>query len=257
MTVMPASTEDALLGDRIRILQPQDGYRAAVDPVLLAAAVPATAGETVLDLGCGTGAAALCLAARVPGCRIVGLELDPAVAALASESAVLSGLADRIAVHAGDLRRPPEAVATLRADRVMMNPPYHPPGAHTAAPDPRKAVAHGERDGGATLRDWVDAALRLMTARGTLTVIHRADRLGDILAALDRRFGAVVVFPLWPKPGIAAKRVIVQARRNARAPLTVSPGLVLHRPDGAFTDAAQAVLRDAAPLALVPPGAVP
>ncbi len=243
-------TEDLLLGGRVRLLQPKGGYRAAIDPVLLAAAVPAQAGERVLDLGCGTGAAALCLAARLSDVRVTGLELLPEIAELAGRSAVLSGLDGRVAVLCGDVRSPPPALADARFDRVMMNPPFHPAGGHTPSADARKAVAHGESAGDATLADWVRAALRLMTARGTLTLIHRADRLGEVLALLDGRFGGTVVFPLWPKAGEPAKRVIVQARRNARAPLTLSAGLVLHRPDGVFTDAAEAVLRHGAPLAL-------
>lgn len=246
----PDVTEDALLGGRVRLLQPAGGYRAAVDPVLLAAAVPAAAGEHVLDLGCGTGAAALCLAARVPGCRVTGLELLPDVAALAERSAGLSGLADRVRVLAGDLRAPPAALAEIRFDRVMMNPPYHPAGGHTPSADTHKATAHGESAGQAGLADWVRAALRLMAARGTLTLIHRADRLGEVLGLLEGRFGGIVVLPLWPRAGEPAKRVIVQARRNARAPLTLAAGLALHTTDGRFTDAAEAVLRQGRPLAL-------
>lgn len=247
---------DRLLGGRIRLVQPERGYRAAVDPVLLAAAVPAGAGEHVLDLGAGVGAASLCLAARVPGCRVTGIELQPDLAALAAGNAEASGLAGRVRVLRGDLLAPPPELAALagRFDHVMANPPYLKAGAHTPPPDAGRAAAHGE--GAADLAEWVACSARMLRPRGTVTFVHRADRFDELTALLRRHFGAIVLFPLWPRPGSPARRVLVRARLGARGPAAVEAGLVLHA-DAGYTAEAAAVLRDAAALALGrPAGAV-
>jgi tRNA1(Val) A37 N6-methylase TrmN6 len=248
----PELTEDGLLGGRLRFFQPRRGYRAAIDPVLLAAAVRAEAGETVLDAGVGTGAAALCLAARLPGCRVVGLEREPALLELAAVNVRANGLADRVELVAGDLLAPPEALRRRAFDAVMTNPPYHAEGAATPPLDATRRAAHlGEAEPGR----WVAACLARLKPLGRLTLIQRADRLDAVLAALAGRAGDVVVFPLWPSDAAAAgaKRVIVAARKAARGPLRLARGLVLHEPDGRFTPAAEAVLRDGAPLNLASP----
>lgn len=241
-------SEDALLGGRVRLLQPRHGYRAAIDPVLLAAAVPAKVGERVLELGCGAGAAALCLAARVPGVQVVGLEVQSGLADLARRSTALNGVEGRVAIAAGDLLAPPAAVTEAPFDHVMANPPHLAADAATAPPDPAKAQAQVE--GAARLADWVGTAVRLVRPKGSVTLVHRADRLDDLLVALrDAGAGGLAVLPLWPSAGAPAKRVIVQARRGVRAPLRLLAGLVLHA-DGGYTPAADAVLRDAAALPL-------
>lgn len=241
-----------LLGGRVRLFQPARGYRAAIDPVLLAAAVPAGAGEVAVELGCGTGAAALCLAARVPGLRVIGLEAQPEYADRARDGAAASGLDDRVSVLTGDLRAPPTELVPGRADHVLLNPPYLPSGQGSVPPDPGKAAAHIE--GAADLSAWLAAARRLLKRRGWLTLIHRADRIDRALSALAGGFGAVEVIPLWPRAGMAARRIILRARRDARSPATLHPGLTLHRADSdRFTPEAEAILRDAAPLC-PPPG---
>jgi tRNA1(Val) A37 N6-methylase TrmN6 len=237
--------EDKLLGGRVRLLQPEDGYRAAIDPVLLAAAVPARDGEAVLDCGIGAGAAALCLAARIAGCRIVGIEKDPTIARLARDNAALNGLAGRLSVIEGDVRGPPPGLTRGSFDHAMVNPPYLVPGG-TATPHALKEAANVEL--GATLADWVGFALAMVRPRGSVTFIHRADRIETLLAALVGKAGALVVFPLWPKPGAAAKRILVHARKGVASPSRLAPGLVLHGPDGRYTEAAEAVLRGGASL---------
>ena len=242
----PAESEDRLLDGAVRLRQPRQGYRAAIDPVFLAAAVPAWRGERVLELGVGNGAAALCLAHRVPGCGVVGLERQHDVAALAARNAALNGMADRVEIVAADLLDPPASVKARRFDHVMANPPYLPPG----RADRRKPGARVASDveGSADLRAWVDCALRRVKPRGTVTFIHRADRLDALLAAFEGRAGGIVVMPLWPKAGASAKRVIVRARTGVATPLVLTAGLVLHRPNGSFTDAAERILRGGAAL---------
>lgn len=245
------AAENTLLGGRVRLAQPAGGYRVAVDPVLLAAFTAARAGEAVLDLGTGSGAAALCLAVRVPGVRVVGLEAWEPAETLARHNVRLNGLEDRVGIVAGDLLRPPPdlgrdwGAADGRFDRVMANPPYLRAGAATPPPDPWKAAANVE--GAARLPGWVAAAAALLRPRGWFTMVHRADRVDEILGLLHGPFGAVTLFPLWPKAGEPARRILVAAQRGATGPARLLPGLVLHGPDG-YTEQADAVLRHGAPL---------
>ncbi len=244
--MMDDISEDSLLGGRVRLLQPTEGYRAAIDPVFLAAAVPAGDRDLVLDLGAGVGAASLCLAARVPGCRVVGLEMQAPLVALARDNVTLNGLAGRADMIVGNLQAPPPRLAPGSFHHVMTNPPYHAAGRGTPSPDPGKLAANHE--GEVDLVAWMRLAITMLRPKGTLVAVHRADRLDELLAALHGRVGEIVVMPLWPKRGRPAKRLLVRARKNLATPLTLMPGLVLHEADGRYTAEAEAVLRDGAAL---------
>jgi tRNA1(Val) A37 N6-methylase TrmN6 len=241
-------TDDTLLGGRVRLRQPRHGYRAAIDPVLLAAAVPARSGDTVLDVGCGVGAAALCLAVRVDGCRVTGLEAQRELVHLANDNVALNGLSDRVAAMHGDLLRPPPRLEPGSFAHVMANPPFLEDGMASAPSDDAKAAANIE--GEADLAAWVRFALVMARPKGSITFIHRADRMEQLLAQLSGRAGEIVVFPLWAGPDKAAKRVIVRARKSVATPTRLTPGLVLHEPDGRYTPRAEAVLRGGAALQL-------
>jgi len=243
-----AITEDAFLGGRLRLRQPASGYRAAIDPVLLAAAVPVAAGETVADLGCGVATAGLCLLVRQPQARVTGLELQAPLAELAEQNVALNGCAGRLTVVRGDVAAPPPVLAPAGFDHVMLNPPYLEAGAVRVSDHALRRIATVE--GSAGLDIWIACALGLLRPRGSLTVIHRADRADRLLALLAGRCGELAVFPLWPHEGEAAKRVLVRARKGSGAPLRFLAGLTLHRAGGAYTAAAEAVLRDAGPLDL-------
>jgi tRNA1(Val) A37 N6-methylase TrmN6 len=246
---MTELSADLLLGGRVQLHQPRRGYRVAIDPVLLAAATAASPGERVLDLGSGVGAAALCLAVRVPEAVVTGLEIDPELARCAALNACENGVSHRVTIVKGDLLNPPSSeIPRGSFDRVMTNPPFLEPRANKAARLAAKQQATTE--GAADLAAWLDAAATFLRPRGTLTLIHRADRVDAILARLDGRFGSIVLFPLWPRAGAAARRVLVAARRGARGPARIAAGLVLHETDGGFTAAAEAILREAAPLVL-------
>jgi tRNA1(Val) A37 N6-methylase TrmN6 len=202
----------------------------------------------VLDIGCGSGAASLCLAARVPECRVIGLELQPNLAGLASDNAAMNGLEERIAVLAGDLLRPPPELVSGSFDHIMANPPFLERGRASPSPNPAKAAAAIE--GEADLGDWVRFAVRMVRPKGSITFVHRADRLDALLGDVVGRVGEIVVFPLWPVAGRDATRVIVHARKGVAAPARVAAGLVLHEADGRFTAAAEAVLRGGEALSL-------
>jgi tRNA1(Val) A37 N6-methylase TrmN6 len=237
-------TEDAFLGGQVRLRQPVEGYRAAIDPVLLAASVDAGPGQRVLEVGTGHGAAAICLAHRVPDCAVTGIEIQPALVRLANDNARLNGLSSSVQVMVGDLVRPLPRIAAGGFDHVMANPPYLDAPRADVSPDAARAAANVE--GGADLSEWIAFMLRMVRSKGTITLIHRADRLGDILSLLQGQAGEVVVFPLWPKQGIAAKRVIVRARKGIRTPLSMSAGLVMHEDNGGYTAAADEILRGGA-----------
>ncbi len=232
---------DALLDGRVRLRQPLAGYRAAIDPVFLAAAVPAEPGDSLLDLGCGAGAASLCLLARVPDTRVTGLDIQAELVRLAGENGRDNGWGKRFLPLAGDVTRPPPRLAPGSFHHLLCNPPQL--AAERAGPSADPGRDRANREGAARLGDWVATALAMVRPRGTITFIHRADRLDDLLSAFSGRAGELVVFPLWPGAGKPAKRVILRARKDAATPLRLSPGLVLHQADGSFTPAAETVLR--------------
>lgn len=243
VAIAPATT-GTLLGGRVRFTQPATGYRAAIDPVLLAASLPC-ATRAALELGAGAGAASLCLAARCPGMSIHAVEIDPALAALARRNAADNGVADRVAVSVADIAAVgPDALG--RFDAVFFNPPYLRGQAASPSPDPGKRRADIEAGGG--LAAWIAAARRMLRARGQLRLIHRADRMHDILALLARGFGDIAVLPFWPRAGQPARRILVGARLGARGGTRLMAGLVLHGPDGGFTPDAEAILREGAGL---------
>lgn len=216
-------TADAFLGGRLGILQPRSGYRAGIDPVLLAAAVPAKAGESVLELGCGAGTALLCLGARVPGVVLAGLEVQEDYALLARRNAAANGIA--IEVVPGDLRRMPDALRARSFSHVMANPPYFRREAGTRAADPGRDAALGE---GAPLGAWVEAGLRRLKPRGSYTMIQRADRLADVIAAFAAAGTSLTVQPFAPRRGRDATLAIVTAVKGGRAPFRLRAPLVLH-----------------------------
>jgi len=244
----PGFTEDRLLGGRIRLKQPAAGYRVAIDPVFLAAAVPAEAHQLVLDVGCGAGAAMLCLAARVPHSRLVGLEMQRDLVRLAGDNIILNGIEARASVMIGDLLHPPPRLSPGAFDHVMANPPFHRPGHGEAAAAFGKTAATIEGD--ADLADWVRFSLAMVRSKGTVTFIHRADRIDALLGQIAGRAGEVVIFPLWPGQDRAASRILVRARKQVAAPARLAAGLVLHEPDGRFSAVADGVLREGRGLVL-------
>lgn len=239
----PASP-DRLLDGRLTFSQPAGGYRAAIDPVLLAAAAGELApGTRALEAGCGAGAALLCLAWREPAAAITGLEIQPDLADLARANVAANGFQDRCTIVTGDLAAP--AAGDQRDfDLVLANPPYVRAG-QTAPPERGKAAA--VQEGALDLEGWVAALARGLRPKGRLTLIHRADRLDRLTAAMSARgLGDVALLPLWPSAGRPAKRVIVTARKGVKGDARLAPGLVLHDADGAFTPLAATILRDGA-----------
>lgn len=255
----PDLTDDAVLGGRLRLLQPRRGHRVGHDAILLAAAVGASAGELAVDLGAGVGAAGLALARRCEGVRVRLVEIDADLAALAAENAARNGLADRVSAHALDVAAAAEAFAAVGlaaggADHVLMNPPFHDAARQPPSPDPRRRLAH--MTGREGLAPWVATAGRLLRPGGVLSLIYRADGLADVLAALAHGFGDVAVLPVHPKPGAPAIRIVLRAvkRAGGGVPLALLPGFVLNDVDDRPTADAEAVLRAGAALAMASSG---
>lgn len=237
---------DAILGGRVRLLQSARGYRAGMDAALLAAACDAQPGERVLDLGCGPGAVMLAAAVRRPGAHFTGIEADPDALDLARANIDLNGLADRVEGLAGDVALPFTRLGLPRFDAALCNPPFFDDASALRGPAPEKSRAWMATDG---LVAWTGYLLKAVRDGGTITLIHRADRLADLLAGLAPRCGSIRIRPVQPRSASPASRVIVRAVRGGRAPLALLPPFVLH-PDGEgkHTEAAEAILRDAAPL---------
>lgn len=252
------TTADAFLGGRLEIVQNKAGHRTGSDAVFLAAAIPARAGDSVLDAGAGAGTAGLCVLARVPETRVTAVEIDQGQCALARTNAVRNGFEARFQAIGADLTAPSKVLSEAGLvreayDHVMANPPFYAEGSVRVAPDPSRAAAHVMPDG--ELARWARFLATMAAPKGTVTMIHRAHHLGNLLEALKDRFGDLAIYPLFPKPGAAAGRVIVRGRKNSRAGLRLLPGLVLHEAGGAYTREAEAILRGGAALSLDTPQA--
>ena len=240
---MQETTDGTLLGGAVSYRQFRHGYRTGIEPVLLAAAIPASHGQRVLEAGCGAGAGLLCLCARVGGLLAAGIESDAATAALARHNWHANGHG-ALALHQSTLPDLPDGIGLF--DHVFANPPWHRAGA-SASPLPRRDLARRAPAG--LLEAWLGALATVLRPGGTLSLALPAALHAEASAAFRAAgFGGVVLLPFWPKPGIAAKIVLMQARRGSRADASVHPGLVLHRDGGRYTDAAETVLRAGAAL---------
>ncbi len=238
-------TRDAFLGGKVQLWQPRRGYRAGVDHVLLAATVPAQAGQRVLELGCGVGAASLCLGARVAGLMLCGVERHPAYADLARRNA------PDFEVVEADLADMPLDLRQRQFDHVLANPPYFDRDASIASENSARESALGEQT---SLQVWVDIAAKRLAPKGQAHFIHRAERLPDLIRALPHDMGSIEVLPIAPRTGRAAELIILRARKSGRGAFRLNAPLVMHQGDTHLADGdsyvplIRAVLRDGAAL---------
>jgi len=248
MTIHPEEgiTVDDFLGGAVRLMQPKDGYRVSMDTVMLAAAVPAVEGETVLEGGVGTAGAAICLARRIAGVSVHGIELQEDMLALGRRNVDYNALSERISLEQGtitDLSGPQS-----QYDHVMLNPPYLPAGKAIRPPAATKGLAH--MDSVASLKDWMRFAVHKVKNKGSITIIIRADRMDEVIAHLYKRVGELMIMPLWPRDGVPAKRVIIQGRKGMHGAAHILPGLALHGEIERYTARAKKILWDGGALDL-------
>ena len=241
---MEETTDGTLLGGRLGYRQFRHGYRTGIEPVLLAAAVPARPGQRVLEAGCGAGAAIMCLCARVPGLTGIGIEADPATAALARHNWAANGLSGLL-LHETRLPDLPADIGCF--DHVFANPPWHRATA-SASPDPRRDLARRAPPG--LLEAWIPPLARLLRPGGSLTMMLPAARHAQATAVMvgSAELGAITLTPFWPRADAGAKIVLLHGQAGARADSTVNPGVTLHHPGGRYTEAAERILRGAEPL---------
>lgn len=240
-----------VLNKRVALHQAPEGFRTSTDSVLLAAACPARSGEAVLDLGCGVGSAGICVLSRVEGTSLMGVDIQACHVELAEKNAAENGFTGRARFSCGDVRETLDL--PLSYDHVVCNPPYKEAGAHRPSPSASKAAAMGHQDDDLTLQSWITCAWEHIKGQGSLTMIHEAGKLDEILHSLyspkgGRRFGQVEVFPIFSKDGQAANRVIVRSWKHKKAGSVIHTGIVIHESDGSYTNEAENVLRHSAPL---------
>jgi tRNA1(Val) A37 N6-methylase TrmN6 len=234
------TTLDGILGQRLTLEQPRDGFRIAIDTIMLAASVAAQAGQTILDLGCGVGGAMLCLAARAPDTHVTGIDIQKELIDLCQRNIERNGLADRAVCQNADIMH---FDGHTRFDHVMMNPPYHDKKQHDVSANPVKRTANtGNKD---DLGVWIETADKALRPEGMLTLIHRADRMDEIVAEVKKYFGTVSILPLLPKEGTPAKRVLLRATKVTKTLIQHCCPIILHGTDGHFTEQAENTLRHA------------
>lgn len=238
---MAPTQEIYVLNKRLRLLHSAKGFKTSMDSVLLASACKAKAGDHLLDLGCGVGGAGFCVLKRVDGVRLTGVEVQADHASLARQNAEINGFKECAVFVNADIRQYREERAF---HHIVCNPPYLDAGAHLRSPSEEKATAMGFDEVETSVKDWIDCAYFCLKSKGSFTMIHRADKVDEIIRAMGKRFGATEIIPLWPKVGENAKRVIVRAIKGRKSPATIHAGVVMHEANGDYSIAAEKILRE-------------
>ncbi len=231
------TTVDDFLGGLIKLKQPKVGYRATSDAVMVAAAVAAKEGETILDVGCASGIVGLCIGARVPNVPITGVEIQPELVELACQNAELNG--QNLTVIEADISKKVPALHGIQFHHVVTNPPFY-----TETPARQSKQVETAYKQVVPLKKWIDFCLRHLRAKGTFTIIHRTESVPEILSLLNGRLGGIRLIPIWPKQGVNPKRVIIQGIMNSKKPFEIHPGFVMHHHDDTRTDEAERIMRE-------------
>lgn len=238
----PQETQDLLLGGKIVLRQPANGYRVSIDPLLLAATVNAEPGDTILDVGAGVGTVGLCLAVRLPYCKIIGIERQKDLVRLANDNIVLNNLRDCVEVLHGDLQSPPPRLAAGSYSQVVSNPPYFENNQGRISPIVSKALSNHAND--FNLENWLKFCLLMLKPSGKLTFIYRTEMLDKLISLFYGKVGDIKIFPLWQNSNQVAKRVIVQGEKGSKGGLNLLPGMILHNLDGSFTKETDNILKN-------------
>ena len=239
----PDVIETTLLRGQVKLLQPREGFHASMDTVLLAAACKVKEGQSLLDVGCGVGSAGLCVALKNKSIYLNGIDIYQENIDLARENGVLNNIAEMCRFECNSLVH--DAVFEDNFfDVAITNPPYQAGGKHSPSPHEQKSLAHGEDGSGVTLKEWCKYLHKKIKQGGSMVMVHRADRLDEIIRALTERrwFGSLVIMPVHSRIGEPAKRVLVSARKERYVPIVIKPALVMHEADGSYTVEAAAIL---------------
>lgn len=240
-------TEDEFLGGKLILKQPKKGYRITSDSVYLAASIEMKKGQSILDVGSGTGAVLSCLAARLgkeaDNILMHGIEIQTELLLLSKENAQTNFSGEAMTYFLGDIFSDVEGCVPNSYHHVVSNPPYYEKGSVTTSPYKTKAVAHGDKM--VELKVWVKRCMRMVKPKGFLTLVHRADHMDEIITALNKGFGNIIIFPFYSKQGKEANRVIIRAQKDGKGLLTLKSGLIVHKSDGNYTDDAENILRHA------------
>lgn len=233
---MSEVTTDDFLGGLVKLKQYKYGYRATSDAVLAASAVCAKPNETLLDVGCGNGIVGLCVAARVPNVHVVGVEIQPELVELTRQNADLNH--KQMTVVAGDITKKLPELHGVQFHHVVTNPPFY-----TEQPQRQYAQLVTAYKQTLSIKTWVDFCLCHLRAKGSFTMIHRAESVPEILSVLNGRLGALRLVPIWPKSGVAPKRVLIQGIMNSKKSFELHPGFVMHHADDTRTESAEQIMR--------------
>ncbi len=236
-----------VLNKRVTLYQAQNGFRTSMDSVMLAAACPAQDGQSILDLGCGVGSAGICVLKRVQDTSLTGIDIQSDHIEIAHKNAEINSITNRVVFTCANICEPNEFG---QFNHVICNPPYKDAGGYVHSPSLSKAKAMGHYDDEQDLQRWITCAWDHIKGQGSLTMIHEAGQTDTILHSLyspkgGRRFGNVEIIPLYPKPATAAKRIIIRAYKHKKSPSSILPGIIMHKENGDYSDAAQNILRNA------------
>jgi tRNA1(Val) A37 N6-methylase TrmN6 len=234
-----SNAEIFVLDKKVKLLQPEDGFRTSFDSIMLAAACPVKTSQKVLDMGCGVGGVSFCILERVKGCSVVGVEIQASHVALANKNIEINQVTDRAEFIHSDIL---DFKSEVKFNHVVCNPPYLEGGEYLSSPKQKRAKAMGDKNS-VSVSSWIDKGFRLLKSGGTFTMIHRSDYIDKILFSLAGRFGAIEIIPLWPKIGKESKRVIVRAVKDRKTKAKISSGIVIHEENGSYTAEADAILR--------------
>lgn len=240
---MTEYTNDYLLNQQVKIFQPINGYRASTDAVILSSLIfNIKANDKILDVGSGTGAISLCLANRFKEIKpqITGIELQSELAALSNMSAEANCFSSFLHYINGDIRHKDCPLSPCSFQHVISNPPYT--DHDMPSPNPGKAAAHNLQQ--FNLTAWLQFCIKMLAPKGQLYMINRAEAITEILATLHHKLGNIRLIPLYSKEGQPAKRIMVIAQKDSKAPAVILPGLTVHTPDSCYTAAAFQILRE-------------
>ena len=234
-------TQDLFLGGKVVLWQSIDGYRAGIDAVLLASSTKPKTNQRILDLGCGAGAVALCVLANYPNVFVTGLEIMEETVDVAKLNAKENNLKVNFCPVLGSIADVPPKIKKNSFDLVLSNPPFSASGTSNFSSNIQKKVAHVET--GTNIEMWIKAAAAALKHKGTISLIHRADRLDHLLCALRPYFGEIIIHPLWPKPGRKANRILIKAKKGSKAPTILTTGTIIHMDNGSYTPEIESILR--------------